>query len=162
MVLSENGGFLAELGSLYEQSRSEGRGSVWITIKRTFPELDGVRGLRRKRALQNEEASHAMTCLVRATNGKRKISTQVHPESMAHFSNSLMGVIRVSADEIRPKEAKVLRKEGQRPTALATDGQKRAGKKVKPGSEASDDKKGGAHLYNSKPSSNEKREFVPG
>ncbi|CBZ53116.1 unnamed protein product [Neospora caninum Liverpool] len=96
MVLSDNNAFLEELGRLYEQNRKTGCGSVWVTLKRSFPALNGVRGLKRKRALQDEDKVQTSVCLIRATNGRKKISTQ--------FSGALMGVVRLNADDLRPSQ----------------------------------------------------------
>ncbi|EPR63096.1 signal recognition particle 14kd protein [Toxoplasma gondii TgCatPRC2] len=104
MVLADNNVFLEELGRLYEQNRKTGCGSVWVTLKRTFPALNGVRGLKRKRALQDEEKLQTSVCLIRATNGKKKISTQVSLKEVTQFSSALMGVVRLNADDLRPSQ----------------------------------------------------------
>ncbi|PFH33424.1 signal recognition particle 14kd protein [Besnoitia besnoiti] len=138
MVLADNSAFLEELGRLYEQNRKTGCGSVWVTLKRTFPALDGVRGLKRKRALQDEDKSQASVCLIRATNGRKKISTQASIYTALkeiQFSGALMGVVRLNADELRPAQRaprKKVNPEAQPSDAACSQGNKRMRMHQKP------------------------------
>ncbi|CDI78228.1 signal recognition particle 14 kDa protein, putative [Eimeria acervulina] len=96
--------FLEALRRLYEDSRSKNSGTVWITLKRTFPEVGGSRGAKRRRKLHScEEKPEAVpVCLVRATDGKKKISVQVEGERASGFSKQLLGVSRQYTDQVKP------------------------------------------------------------
>ncbi|CDJ31096.1 uncharacterized protein EMH_0064040 [Eimeria mitis] len=96
--------FLEALRRLYEDSRSKNSGSVWITFKRTFPEVGGSRGAKRRRKLEGcEEKPEAVpVCLVRATDGKKKISIQVEAEKASSFSQRLFEVSRLYTDQVKP------------------------------------------------------------
>ncbi|CDI86044.1 signal recognition particle 14 kDa protein, putative [Eimeria praecox] len=120
--------FLEALRRLYEDSRNKDSGSVWVTFKRTFPEVGGSRGAKRRRKLESCEEKPEATpvggsrgakrrrklesceekpeatpvCLVRATDGKKKISVQVQGERASAFSQQLMAVSRLYIDKVKP------------------------------------------------------------
>ncbi|CDJ70405.1 signal recognition particle 14 kDa protein, putative [Eimeria necatrix] len=96
--------FLEALRRLYEESRSKNSGTVWITFKRTFPEVGGSRGAKRRRKLLTCEEKPEATpvCLVRATDGKKKISVQVEGNRALAFSQRLWGMSRIHMDQVRP------------------------------------------------------------
>ncbi|MED6169076.1 RNA-binding signal recognition particle subunit srp14 [Stylosanthes scabra] len=70
MVLLQLDPFLNELTSMFE--RSTGTGSVWVTLKRSSLKSKVVRN---KMVTAGEAIEYK--CLIRATNGKKTISTSV-------------------------------------------------------------------------------------
>ncbi|CDJ60910.1 signal recognition particle 14 kDa protein, putative [Eimeria maxima] len=113
--------FLEALRRLYENNRSKNSGSVWITFKRTFPEVGGSRGVKRRRKLHSCEERPEATpvCLVRATDGKKKISVQVEGERASRFSEQLLGISRHYTDQVKPTSPAAIkgkqRKQQQQP-----------------------------------------------
>ncbi|CAB3977359.1 signal recognition particle 14 kDa [Paramuricea clavata] len=76
MVLLENEAFLTRLTYLYNKTRTSG--TVWITMKAYNGRTKPIprRKKKDKNALLEMEGSESK-CLIRATNGKKKISTVV-------------------------------------------------------------------------------------
>ncbi|KAK1271962.1 Signal recognition particle 14 kDa protein [Acorus gramineus] len=73
MVLLQPDPFLNELTKMFEQNKE--KGSVWVTFKRSTLKCKAVR-----QRMQTVGELLEYRCLVRATDGKKKISTAV--ESM--------------------------------------------------------------------------------
>ncbi|KAA8494273.1 Signal recognition particle 14 kDa protein [Porphyridium purpureum] len=99
----EHDGFLHQLGKLYEASRDTH--SVWVTLKRVEAaalEKSKPKGARAP-ADELAAASGQPQCLVRATNGKRKISCVVDAPQIARFQLELMTVMRANADGLKKK-----------------------------------------------------------
>lgn len=116
MVLLDNDPFLNELTKLYERNKKSG--SVWITMKRSnlkptpkpqAPIKPGKKGS--KQPFQRPPAKEAppYQCLVRATDGKRNISTGVlaadHPKFQASFALVLRAHMDALKRRVKPKKA---------------------------------------------------------
>ncbi|QHO56018.1 Signal recognition particle 14 kDa protein [Arachis hypogaea] len=83
MVLLQLDPFLNELTSMFE--RSTETGSVWVTLKRSSLKSKAVRN---KMATAGEAIEYR--CLIRATNGKKTISTSGVQEQLP------VGALRVT------------------------------------------------------------------
>jgi len=118
MVLLENDQFLSEMTKMYERNRE--KGSVWTTMKSS---LCLNRPQRRKRATEKDEEEEeeeedkkgdddegndnpARCCLVRCTDGKRKISTRVYANKAEKFAAAFTLVQKASMDGLKEKEKK--------------------------------------------------------
>ena len=118
MVLLENDQFLSEMTKMYERNRE--KGSVWTTMKSS---LCLNRPQRRKRATEKDEDEEeeedkkgdddegnddnpARCCLVRCTDGKRKISTRVYATKAEKFAAAFTLVQKASMDGLKEKEKK--------------------------------------------------------
>ena len=119
MVLLENDQFLSEMTKMYERNRE--KGSVWTTMKSS---LCLNRPQRRKRATEKDDDEEeeeeedkkgdddegndnpARCCLVRCTDGKRKISTRVYANKAEKFAAAFTLVQKASMDGLKEKEKK--------------------------------------------------------
>ena len=119
MVLLENDQFLSEMTKMYERNRE--KGSVWTTMKSSLCLNRPQR--RRKRATEKDEEEEeeedkkgdddegndnnpARCCLVRCTDGKRKISTRVYANKAEKFAAAFTLVQKASMDGLKEKEKK--------------------------------------------------------
>ncbi|KAI8463899.1 MAG: signal recognition particle, SRP9/SRP14 subunit [Monoraphidium minutum] len=93
MVLLEPDPFLNELNKLFE--RSKGKGTVFVTMKRSSLKP-------RKGKAVVAEADHR--CLIRATDGKRKISTALSAEQHVKFQASYALILRAHMDSLKKRE----------------------------------------------------------
>jgi len=101
--------FLVELNKLY--GRRRGSGSVILTCKRSY--LKKVPKDEARRAAL--EAGGGQVLLVRATDGKRKLSTSVEAEAAAKFTESLNTVMKANFDNLkRAKREKRDKRKGKR------------------------------------------------
>eukprot|EP00923_Selenidium_pygospionis_P027499 GHVN01049565.1.p1 GENE.GHVN01049565.1~~GHVN01049565.1.p1 ORF type:complete len:162 (-),score=45.45 GHVN01049565.1:66-551(-) len=75
----------------------EGRGSVWLTLKRHYPTLPTAPRHKRKAA----EALPDMrpVCIMRATNGKKKISCQVSNSETTRVGIGLCNCLNLALNE---------------------------------------------------------------
>ncbi|XP_027278019.1 signal recognition particle 14 kDa protein isoform X2 [Cricetulus griseus] len=86
MVLLESEQFLTELTRLFQKCRSSG--SVYITLKK----YDGrTKPTPRKSAVESVEPAENK-CLLRATDGKRKISTVVSSKEVNKFQMAMFWI----------------------------------------------------------------------
>jgi signal recognition particle subunit SRP14 len=117
MVRCDLDGFLSQLHKLYERNKASG--TVWVTMKRSAlrrgphaassaPPPPGDAGGKRKRApkAQAPIRDDECVCLVRATDGKRKISAEVGPGQLAKFKASYQLLLRAHAGEGLKKREK--------------------------------------------------------
>jgi|TARA_B110000305_G_scaffold66397_1_gene74290 signal recognition particle subunit SRP14 len=97
MVLLENDQFLTELTKMYERNRESG--SVWVTMKRSMMKRLPKRGERPspEQVLNDPE----WVRLIRASDGKKKISTTVETKAAEKFSRSLSLVQMASMDGLQ-------------------------------------------------------------
>ena len=118
MVLLENDQFLSEMTKMYERNRE--KGSVWTTMKSSLCLNRPQR--RRKRATEKDEEEEeeedkkgdddegnnnpARCCLVRCTDGKRKVSTRVYANKAEKFAAAFTLVQKASMDGLKEKEKK--------------------------------------------------------
>ncbi|CAI6004524.1 unnamed protein product [Closterium sp. NIES-64] len=117
-MLLEPDPFLNELTKLYE--RHKGAGTVWVTLKRS--------NLRKKPKggekaggddVEEDESSAAeYRCVVRATDGKRKISTLLGPREHAKFQAAYALVLKAHMDSLKRKEKRERKK--MKPSAPAS------------------------------------------
>ncbi|KAF8822920.1 signal recognition particle 14kd protein [Cardiosporidium cionae] len=75
---------------LYALQQNSARNSIWLTFKRSYIETAG-----RKKALKKSVAKDSLTaaCLIRATNGKKKISVLVEEKEAIKFSQRLSALL---------------------------------------------------------------------
>ena len=110
------GAFASALGELYERNR--GDGSVWLTVKRTAFKSKAARR-KAKRAAMEAGLSRAQVaaaaasggadegkfaCLVRATDGDKKISLTVRAAQRAHFQSTLAALMRERASALKKRD----------------------------------------------------------
>ena len=95
--------FLFNLGKLYEANKD--KHSVWVTLKRVeAPTLEkSRRKVERRMPSDSGDADAQPKCLVRATNGKRKISCLVESADVPRFQLELLTVLRAGADGLKRK-----------------------------------------------------------
>ena len=133
MVLLENDQFLSEMTKMYERNRE--KGSVWTTMKSSLCLNRPQR--RRKRATEKDEEEDkkgdddegkddnpARCCLVRCTDGKRKISTRVYANKAEKFAAAFTLVQKASMDGLKEKEKK--KKTKKKKTTTTTEEKKDA------------------------------------
>ncbi|PRW60889.1 transducin beta 3 isoform A [Chlorella sorokiniana] len=82
MVLLDNGKFLTELHKLYDANKER---TVWVTMKRS--NMKPRRG-------KKDYSAFAYHCLMRATDGRRKLTTVVHGKDLAKFYDSYTTIQR--------------------------------------------------------------------
>merc|ERR1712146_763480 len=75
--------FCDALRAMY--ARNVDKGSVWLTFKRSQVQRKGTKVVDR-----------ATVCLVRASDGKRKLSTHIAPDAVVEFRARLDAVVRES------------------------------------------------------------------
>ncbi|XP_053569272.1 signal recognition particle 14 kDa protein-like [Bombina bombina] len=100
MVLLESEQFLSELSRLFQKCQTSG--SVYITLKK----YDGrTKPIPRKGHPDNFEPADNK-CLLRATDGKRKISTVVSSKDVNKFQMSYSNLLRANMDGLKKKDKK--------------------------------------------------------
>ncbi|GAB4820626.1 hypothetical protein N2152v2_007672 [Parachlorella kessleri] len=85
--------FLTELHKLYE--RNKGKGTVWVTMKRTNE---------KPRKSKTDWSHLELKCLVRATDGKRKLSTVVAGKELARFQDSYSTILKAHCGSLKKRE----------------------------------------------------------
>ncbi|XP_049625355.1 signal recognition particle 14 kDa protein-like [Suncus etruscus] len=107
MVLLESEQFLTELPRLFQKC-CRLMGSVFITLKKydvcTKP-------IPRKRSMEGFEP--ADKCLLRATDGKRKISTVVSSKEMNKFQMAYSNLLRANMEGLKKRDKKNKRKKNK-------------------------------------------------
>lgn len=105
MVLLENDTFLVELTSLYQKTRNSG--TVNLTMKkydgRTKPTPKPDSKARYKPPSAPEPVQQDL-CLIRASNGKKKISTIVSAKDINRFQMAYTSVLRANFDALKKRE----------------------------------------------------------
>ncbi|CAI5474695.1 unnamed protein product [Closterium sp. Yama58-4] len=115
-MLLEPDPFLNELTKLYE--RHKGAGTVWVTLKRSNLRKKPKGGAQKAGAddVEEDESSAAeYRCVVRATDGKRKISTLLGPREHAKFQAAYALVLKAHMDSLKRKEKRQLQHPGLMP-----------------------------------------------
>eukprot|EP00879_Flechtneria_rotunda_P000747 GHRR01000867.1.p2 GENE.GHRR01000867.1~~GHRR01000867.1.p2 ORF type:complete len:105 (+),score=32.48 GHRR01000867.1:278-592(+) len=97
--------FLNELHKLFE--RRKRAGTVWITMKRSNQKP--LKGKKQKGA-----SAEDYKCLLRATDGKRKISTALSASEYMKFQQSYAVILRAHMDSLKKREKAKPRKEGDK------------------------------------------------
>eukprot|EP01089_Gocevia_fonbrunei_P007903 TRINITY_DN1927_c0_g1_i2.p1 TRINITY_DN1927_c0_g1~~TRINITY_DN1927_c0_g1_i2.p1 ORF type:complete len:105 (+),score=21.13 TRINITY_DN1927_c0_g1_i2:50-364(+) len=88
-----NGDFLKELTKLYDQHKTIG--SVWVTFKKI--DTTPIKG---KQATKETETQ----CLVRATDGKNKISTIVNKKDLVGFQVNFNVCMKANVTGLKKRE----------------------------------------------------------
>ena len=116
MVLLENDQFLSEMTKMYERNRE--KGSVWTTMKSSLCLNRPTRRRRKRTTLtttekdddfddfdegkkNNNNTAGTRCCLVRCTDGKRKISTRVYANKAEKFAAAFTLVQKASMDGLK-------------------------------------------------------------
>ena len=141
MVRCDLDGFLSQLHKLYE--RNKATGTVWVTMKRSAlrrgphrpssaPPPAGDAGGKNKRAPKPQAPirDDECVCLVRATDGKRKISAEIRPAQLAKFKASYQLLLRAHAGEGLKKREKKAGGGSSAAAAAAAAGKAGGGKKA--------------------------------
>ena len=115
MGILEPDPFLNELHKMYERNKASG--SVWITMKRSAMQRAPST---RKRAKKADKAAppapslpeSAYTCLIRANDGKKHISTTIGSLQHAKFQQSVSVIMKAHMDALKKREKVKAAKEG--------------------------------------------------
>lgn len=109
--------FLNELHKLFERKKKSG--SIWITMKRSNQKpLKKNEGRKQKKGKKGSSSTPAAAptaeykCLIRATDGKRKISTTVSASEFMKFQSSYALILRAHMDALKKREKTKPKKEG--------------------------------------------------
>jgi len=110
--------FLNELHKLFERKKKSG--TVWITMKRSNqrPLKPSQKKAPKKQKKGSAAAAAAAApeppeykCLIRATDGKRKISTAVAASDFMKFQASYALILRAHMDSLKKREKTKIKKE---------------------------------------------------
>lgn len=111
MVQLTNGQFLNELVKLFQQSKD--KGTVLVTMKRStccgnaYVCLQAPATANLKpRKTRKPDPTLPYHCLVRATGGKRKISTVVNAKEQPRFQESYNTILKAHMDSLKKREKK--------------------------------------------------------
>jgi signal recognition particle subunit SRP14 len=104
--------FLNELHKLFERKKKSG--SIWITMKRSNQKPVRKEGAGSSKKKQQKKkgstpppaapAEEDYKCLIRATDGKRKISTAVAAGEIVKFQASYALILRAHMDSLKKRE----------------------------------------------------------
>ncbi|KAK4489934.1 hypothetical protein RD792_000583 [Penstemon davidsonii] len=95
--------FLNELTSMFE--RTTEKGSVWVTLKHSS---NKSKVQRNKMKTAGEKVEYR--CLIRATDGKKTISTLVGPKDHQRFQSSYATILKARMTALKKRERKDKRK----------------------------------------------------
>ncbi|XP_021792065.2 signal recognition particle 14 kDa protein [Papio anubis] len=114
MVVLESEQFLMELTRLFQKCRMSG--SVYITLEK----YDGrTKPIPKKGTVEGFEP--ADKCLLRATDGKKKISTVVSSKEVSKFQMAHSNLLRANMDGLKKRDKKnKTKKTKAAPAAAAT------------------------------------------
>lgn len=93
MVALEPDPFLNELGKLFERNKKTG--SLSVTMKRTNM---------KSRNARKPDPDAEYKCLIRATDGKKKITTEIGSKEQGRFQNSYSTILRAHMDALKKRE----------------------------------------------------------
>ncbi|EXC21057.1 Signal recognition particle 14 kDa protein [Morus notabilis] len=99
LVLLQPDPFLNELTSMFE--RSTEKGSVWVTLKRSSLKSKVQRN---KQKTDGEAIEYR--CLIRATDGKKTISTSVGAKDHMRFQASYATILKAHMTALKKRERK--------------------------------------------------------
>lgn len=138
MVLMENDAFLTELTKLFERTRERGTVTCVMKIVKEGQNKPTPKGEKRPEPTLEEVRApgSGYGVLVRATDGKRKVSTFVKPEKAAKFSKSYK-TIQLAYVELGHGAANKATKKKKKPLAKKTSATK-AEKTTTPAASAGD------------------------
>ncbi|XP_019428267.1 PREDICTED: signal recognition particle 14 kDa protein-like [Lupinus angustifolius] len=98
--------FLNELTSLFE--RSTEKGSVWVTLKRS-----SLKSKVQRSKLANAGEAIEYRCLIRATDGKKTISTSVGQKDHQRFQASYALILKAHMTALKKRERKDKKKSAE-------------------------------------------------
>jgi signal recognition particle subunit SRP14 len=113
MVLVDADRFLNELTKLYEATKESG--TVWVTLKRSSLQPNG------KRKSESPVDESQFRCIVRATDGKKKISTLLSAKDHQRFQTAYATVLKAHMDTLKKRDKKE-KKEKKTTTATKVSG----------------------------------------
>ncbi|KAF8393849.1 hypothetical protein HHK36_020047 [Tetracentron sinense] len=119
MVLLQPDPFLNELTSMYERTME--KGSVWVTLKRS-----SMKSKVKRNKMTTAGDAIEYRCLVRATDGKKTISTSVSAKDHQRFQASYATILKAHMHALKKRERKDRKK--------ATEGDKKKESMKKPSS----------------------------
>ena len=97
--------FLTELAGLYEKSKEGGKGrSVTLTMKRSDLKPRTKKGKKKAKAENKDKEDDSFSCLVRASDGKKKISTVVSVKDHVYFLSACNTICKAHMDALKRKE----------------------------------------------------------
>ncbi|XP_042481736.1 signal recognition particle 14 kDa protein [Macadamia integrifolia] len=99
MVLLQPDPFLNELTSMYE--RSTEKGSVWVTLKHS-----SLKSKVKRNKMKSAGEAIEYRCLVRATDGKKTISTSVSAKDHQRFQASYATILKAHMHALKKRERK--------------------------------------------------------
>ncbi|KAL9342523.1 hypothetical protein Peur_028407 [Populus x canadensis] len=99
MVLLQLDPFLNELTTLYQNSTD--KGSIWVTLKRSSMKSKVQRN---KMTTSGEPIEYR--CLIRATDGKKTISTSVGARDHQRFQASYATILKAHMTALKKRERK--------------------------------------------------------
>ncbi|XP_032811709.1 signal recognition particle 14 kDa protein isoform X2 [Petromyzon marinus] len=101
MVLLENDVFLNELTRLFQKCRTSG--SVYMTMKK----YDGrTKPIPKKGTVDSVQEPAENKCLLRASDGKKKISTVISSKEVNKFQMAYSSLLRANMDGLKKKDKK--------------------------------------------------------
>ncbi|KAI4332027.1 hypothetical protein L6164_016968 [Bauhinia variegata] len=106
MVLLQLDPFLNELTSMFE--RSTEKGSVWVTLKRS-----SLKSKAQKNKLATAGEAIEYRCLIRATDGKKTISTSVGQKDHQRFQASYATILKAHMTALKKRERKDKKKSAE-------------------------------------------------
>ena len=86
-MILDNDTFIEQLIQIYKLQKTKKTGSVWVTFKQV------KEWIKRSERKEGDEPQAPIGCLVRATNGSKKISTLVKPKESGKFNEKLTKVM---------------------------------------------------------------------
>uniref|UniRef100_A0A2P2KBH8 Signal recognition particle 14 kDa protein n=1 Tax=Rhizophora mucronata TaxID=61149 RepID=A0A2P2KBH8_RHIMU len=95
--------FLNELTSMFENSNESG--SVWVTLKRS-----SLKSKVQRNKMKTAGEPIDYRCLIRATNGKKTISTSVGAKDHQRFQASYATILKAHMTALKKRERKEKKK----------------------------------------------------
>ncbi|XVF37604.1 hypothetical protein REPUB_Repub20aG0024000 [Reevesia pubescens] len=99
MVLLQPDPFLNELTTMFE--RNTEIGSVWVTLKRS-----SLKSKVQRNKLKTNQQPIEYRCLIRATDGKKTISTSVGAKDHQRFQASYATILKARMTALKKRERK--------------------------------------------------------
>ncbi|KAJ8044553.1 Signal recognition particle 14 kDa protein [Holothuria leucospilota] len=105
MVLLDNENFLGELTKLFQKNRSSG--SVSITMKQYYGQTKPQPKNTTRQSL-SEASEHK--CLVRSSDGKKKISTVISSRDITKFQMAYANLLKTNMDGLKKRDKRSSKK----------------------------------------------------
>ncbi|KAG8933440.1 hypothetical protein FRC02_011818 [Tulasnella sp. 418] len=107
MQLLDNENFLTKLAELFESTKESG--TVWLTQKRSTYDVDGDAQMQ-----QDINEDQEYPCLLRATDGKTHISTQIFSKDLLKFHAAYGTLLKSSMSHLRKRDKKREKQKAER------------------------------------------------